>query len=64
MEEISQEELYACLYVFTRLRGLLEKFIYEIRTSGGRSFPSLGTTQQNICTKYAQFSRFSNKLEV
>ena len=25
IEEISQEELYACLYVFTHLRGLQEK---------------------------------------
>ena len=35
VEEISQEELYAGVYVFTHLRGLQEKFIYEIRTSGG-----------------------------
>ena len=35
IKEISQEELNACLYVSTHLRGLqLQKFIYEIRTSG------------------------------
>ena len=38
IEEIFQEELNACLSVSTRLRGLqLQKFIYEIRTSGGHN---------------------------
>ena len=38
MEEISQEELNACLYVSTHLRGLqLQTFIYKIRTSGGHN---------------------------
>ena len=36
VEKISQEELNAYLYVSTHLRGLQsQKFIYEIRTSGG-----------------------------
>ena len=56
IEEISQEELNACLYVSTHLRGLqLQKFIYEIRTSGGhnvrfrRSAP-LSKTFAQMCT--------------
>ena len=54
IKEISQEELNAGLSVSTHLQGLqLQKIIHEIRTSGGHnkcSFPSLGTTQQNLCT--------------
>ena len=55
IEDISQEELYACLYVFTHLRGFQEKFVYEIRTSGGhnvrfrRSAP-LSKTFALMCT--------------
>ena len=56
IEEISQEELNACLYVSTHLRGLqLQKFVYEIRTSGGhnvrfrRSAP-LSKTFAQTCT--------------
>ena len=56
IEEISQEELDACLYVSTHLRGLqLQKFSYEICTSGGhnvrfrRSAP-LNKTFAQMCT--------------
>ena len=55
IEEISQEELYACIYVFMHLRRLQEKLIYEIRTSGGhnvrflRSAP-LRKTFAQMCT--------------
>ena len=61
IEEISQEELNACLYVSTYLRGLqLQKFIYEIRTSGGhnvrfrRSAP-LSKTFAQTCTALTLF---------
>ena len=38
IEEISQEEFNACLSVSMHLRGLqLQKFIHEIRTSGGHN---------------------------
>ena len=64
--EISQEELNACLSVSTRLRGLqLQKFIYEIRTSGGhnvrfrRSAP-LSKTFVQMCTALTPL----DKLEV
>ena len=56
IEEISQEELNTCLYVSTHLRGLqLQKFIYEIRTSGGHSVSfrrsaSLSKTFAQMCT--------------
>ena len=58
MEEIFQEELNACLYVSTHLRGLhLQKFIYEIRTSGHnvcflRSAPH-NKTSVNVDNYYA-----------
>ena len=40
-------------FMCTYLQGLqLQKFVYEIRTSG-HNVPSLGATQQNIC-KFAQ----------
>ena len=56
IEEISQEELSACLYVSTHLRGLqLQKFIYEIRTSGDynvrfRLSAPLSKTYAQMCT--------------
>ena len=56
IEEIFQEELNAYLYVSTHLRGpQLQKFIYEIRTSGShtvgflRSAP-LSKTFAQMCT--------------
>ena len=56
IEEISQEELNACLSVSTHLRGLqLQEFIHEIRTSGGhnvcfrRSAPLSKTFAQDFC---------------
>ena len=56
IEEISQEELNACLHVSTHLRGLqLQKFINEIRTSGShnvcfRRSASLNKTFAQMCT--------------
>ena len=58
IEEIFQEEPNACLYVSTHLRGLqLQKFIYEIRTSGHnvcflRSAPH-NKTSVNVHSYYA-----------
>ena len=58
IEGILQEELNACLYVSTHLRGLqLQKFIYEIRTSGHnvcflRSAPH-NKTSVNVHSNYA-----------
>ena len=58
IEEIFQEELDVCLYVSTNLRGLqLQKFIYEIRTSGQnvcflRSVPH-NKTSVNVHSYYA-----------
>ena len=56
VEEISQEELNACLRVSTHLRGLqLQKFINEIRTSIShnvcfRLSASLNKTFAQVCT--------------
>ena len=64
MEQISQEELNACLYVFTHFRGLqLQKFSYEICSSGGhnvrfrRSEP-LSKTFAQICTALTLLDKF------
>ena len=51
IEEISQEELYACLYVFTHLRGLQEKAIMFVSVARHHSAKHL--------QKCAQLLRFS-----
>ena len=62
IEEISQEELNACLYVSTHLRGLqLQKFIYEIRTSGGHNVRFHRSAP--LSKTFAQLLRFSISLK-
>ena len=65
IEEISEEELNACLYVSTHLRGLqLQKFIYEIIRAAAIMFVSVARHHSaKHLHKCAQLLRFSISLK-